>query len=1599
MEQKPIKKQSKLRKAIKWGLRILLILILIPIFIMLLLQIPPVQKWTVKQTTAYLSEKLEANVKLDEIYFNIFDGLALKNFKIGLSESDTILFTKSLNVNLKNNLTSLYYNRLDINSVYLDQAKIRLIQSGQNGKLNIDHILSKLFGGNTTDAKKDKINLKINDIRIRSLDFELKNEATGKSTIVLLDDGKIKIHDIDLNKNQFQIQTVNLLNPYVILESTGESAVQDVLHSKHESKTQDSGICFTLDKFNLFNGTFEIRNKSNQKTIKEINLDLENLIFGGVKDISAKINKINALSNLGFALKKFTTPQLRIDNNGIFLNDLYIETGNSKISRNIALKFNDINDLNNFQNEVIIDADLIDTKISLIELGELIPEFQKTEIYKKNKQSTIELQGQFLGSLNDLKGTNVNILFGDQLDFNGNFSLRNISDKDNGLISLNVRQLSTNVNFIKDIIPGFNPPKNFYELGNIQYKGYFDGYLTDFNTEGELFTDIGNAKLDVKLDVKKGSEGALYSGNIELENFDLHKWSGGNEDFGKVSLRANIRDGKSLILKNAEADMDATIDLLQFKKYDYKNIAINGKITPKDFIGTLASKDPNIDLDFDGKILFTGDTPQFDFNSQIRSLRLSMLNLSKDIQWISGDIKFKGSGNNANNIAGLLEGKKISIKKSDSIHVFDNVYLKSDILTNGNKKLIFNSEQVKANLEGKFDFNTIANDVKSIIKTNFQYHTRNWNFVPSEISQNQDFKFDINLIDPDDAFALADIKNVELKNFIGKGYINSTNKEVNIASSLPALFLKDFSLFNISLLLDNKASKGDLLLSMDSLYNGGKKYNGIVMQYLMNGDRVDYNIDAKDVIDSIQNISVRGAITPHPKGYTISILDNDLKLFNKKWKLSNESRISIGDKYIDLENVVATDGIRNIELYDINNKGLVVKLNKIDIASLNPWINYDKILFGGELSSTIRVNDIFNKNPSITGAVNVPELLLNNESFGELTVDLAKAENRPLEALISLNEQLSGQALKVNGQYDFETKNITADVKAKKLKLKWLEFILKKGIKDLHGTTDINADVSGNIDNLKINGTAIANGGSVKVIYLGETYYFDKQKFTITEKRIDLEGAVLKDSEGNPGLITGGLNHTLFKDFILDVSISGENVVGIRTNKYDNPIYYGYGKGQVSVDFIGSVNSPKMVINAVTRPGTEISIPIKESRSSRETSFITFVDKENFLIEANDTLKKKEQIKVEGISIEMNLTMTEDAKVNLIFDEAKNDIIKGVGKGNLKISMSNAGDFNMFGTYTITSGKYLFTALGFVNKEFKVKEGSTIRWNGDPINALINIETDYEVRTPISPFIAEYLVQETRDAASVSTLVKTKLILGNTLYKPSVKYDLDFPELSGTLKSYADSKLRILRTNENDLNNSVFGLLGYNSFLPSSTLSAVLLGNNFIQNAGINTLSEFVSSQLSLFITGIINEALEEDGLISGIDFDIDLRNNTAGATNLLPGANNSLLTEIEIRLKNRFRFWDERLSVNIGGNYVRQSAIQNLNNYIVPEFFIEYAITKDRTLNLKLYGKYDLDEIVVSNRRQKYGIGLRYKTEYGSLVETKVKLKKEIKSVLKKKE
>ena len=209
--------------------------------------------------------------------------------------------------------------------------------------------------------------------------------------------------------------------------------------------------------------------------------------------------------------------------------------------------------------------------------------------------------------------------------------------------------------------------------------------------------------------------------------------------------------------------------------------------------------------------------------------------------------------------------------------------------------------------------------------------------------------------------------------------------------------------------------------------------------------------------------------------------------------------------------------------------------------------------------------------------------------------------------------------------------------------------------------------------------------GQTKVLITGVTYYFDKQNITLTESRINFDNAIIKDQNGRSGIVQGGLFHKLFRNFGADAIITGQNVVVLNTTKKDNPYYYGFGIGDVRAEFKGIFDFLEIDIEATTAIGTKLNIPVGEVNTEVKESFIKFTNSTN-----NPITPKKDYIP-KGVNLSILLNMTPEAEVSIIFDEDKGDILRGTGRGNLKMDITRQGEFEVYGDYEVEQGEYLFT--------------------------------------------------------------------------------------------------------------------------------------------------------------------------------------------------------------------------------------------------------------------------------------------------------------------
>ena len=271
-------------------------------------------------------------------------------------------------------------------------------------------------------------------------------------------------------------------------------------------------------------------------------------------------------------------------------------------------------------------------------------------------------------------------------------------------------------------------------------------------------------------------------------------------------------------------------------------------------------------------------------------------------------------------------------------------------------------------------------------------------------------------------------------------------------------------------------------------------------------------------------------------------------------------------------------------------------------------------------------------------------------------------------------------------------------------------------------------------------------------------------------------------------------------------------------------------KGKASIT--GSIDALNIKVAGESEKGTSIKIPINDSESIGDNSFIKFMTvneykklKESKIVETN---------KYKGIELDFNFDIDTDAEIEIILDRSSGHAMKGRGIGSMQMNINTLGKFEMKGDFIIQEGDYNFMYGGLIDKKFKVEKGGTIRWEGDPMNAILNLVATY--KTTANPSVL-------LESASINRKVDTNvsILLNGNLSNPELDFDINFPNVSSVLKSEIDYKLQDKDTRQTQ----VIYLLSTGSFVTAETAGNAALGPLFERaNSLINSLFADEESKL-----------------------------------------------------------------------------------------------------------------------------------------------------------
>ena len=1573
-----------------------IILFILFITLILLLQLPSFQNWTVGKLTQNINKKIDGQVDIGRVNLALMDGLVLEDISVITNENDTILSSELISASFNRSLFSMYSEGIDLNDFILRNARLHLVRKADESDFNLIRLLKPILGQPKEDADPNsKLNFSLESLSLEGVDITIIDEKNKSNKYFYIKEGYVSINELDLERNIFDIGTVELEDP--IIEIINEATKQKNSKEVAEDQMEDEGAQglnvkvdaiilkngkLTLDQGGYSNGSLDTKDIK----VEDFELLSSNVIFLQDSMFVGVVDSFKGRLNQKFRVRSASASQIELREDKILLTDLnFISDKTKMINANIVIE--DPSDIE----KANIEADLDNIDLSLDELLYFYPKLENNAFVSLNREQIIHLDGSLKGRAGNITGNDITLSIGESTYFKGDIRGRNLSTKDNELINLNIESLSTDVASLRSIIPGFNAPANFNKLGAITYTGRIDGYFKDFVTYGSINTALGDADLDIRLDIKEGVPDANYSGSIKLNDFDLRTWSE-NNDFGNISMEVEVEQGSGLTLDKADASLAGVVTSFVYKDYQYKDVQLNGSLSQNKFIGNLVTHDKNADIDFNGEVVFrsvdpeTGivdSIPHYKFHAIVSNLDLMELNLSEKPFAIITEVDIDMNGEGLRTIDGTANNYGLTIMTNDTIYRLDSLLISSRRLPNDQMLFQLDSKMGSAELEGVFDLQKVPFTFVKIIKENYPYHTRNLGLDEAEeLDDYQDFKFDIDIKDTENTLELAGVKNLRIVNTKLDGYVNNASDQFDVSVKSPMFIHDNYKFIDLEARAVSSGSFGSFYAYSDTSYINDRVIQPVTISTTFTGDTVDFQILTYELIDSIGKIELQGQLIPHLKGYEVNLENESWEMLGEKWLFDKKNKIIFGRDYIDIEHFEMKDSTRSIKIADVNNKGLDIELENFDIELLNPIIDYDKILLAGGGDLQLRVDDIFTQ-PRVNGYYDVPTMTINEDDFGRLYASVKQTYKDTMH--VSLSIYKDEQYLNLDGIYDVKRSYLDSELRVNKYPLTIFEYIIPEGIEGTKGTASIDLKAYGTLDALKIDGEGLLEGGGSMVSYLGVPYEFDNQKVGISETYVDLNGLQITDPKGNIATMSGGLTHDLLTDFRLNVTVTSDNFIGLETTEEINPLYYGHAEGPMEVKFGGGFDFADIRVKATTGPSTKMTFPIQASQTSTEESFVKFSNSASSIFETNFT----EDFVLTGLDFEMDLDITEDAEVEMIFDETVGDKLQGTGRGTAQVFIKRTGEFDVFGDYQIEEGEYLFTAYGFVAKPFEIEQGGIITWTGDPFDANLDIRAKYQnLRAPLNVFLEEYMIgrPQLQSDASTSTDIELMMLLKGTLYTPEINFDINIPEVTGELKSYADSKIRTLRETDNGINNQAFGLLMFRNFLPYNNPLANLSGSN-VSATAINTVSEFFAAQLSLLVTEIIEQRITDESFIQGVDVNIGFSQNTDFLGTGINQQTGLIPDVVDLNVKNRFK--NDNFVLNLGTNYVRESNLGQAN-YFLTDVVLEWFLTDDRRLKFNIYNRGDFDE-VEGARKWKTGFGFRYRTEFGTFSDFKDKVEQSV--------
>ena len=1428
--------------------------------------------------------------------------------------------------------------------------------------LRINKVQNSLVDFITTELSKklgakveiDRVDYRFfNDLELRGVLLEDLNQDTllfvdGLTTSFVLKDlfkDKIRITDLLFDEAYIHLKT----------DVKGISNADFVL-KKFKTGKDSSKLDMQIKKLTFKNSRFYFTKFNSKKGIKTFNA--ERMRFSDInirmavnqykKDtIDLEIKKLNLKEASGLVIKDFfltlkgSDKTFSIDRFGLEMPGSDIKIPEMKIT-NLNLK-----DSGNVLQKAKFSIPVKNAVIALKDLKAFLPGFATSK-------EKINVSANIAGMVSNLKIQDLIIKTGRQTEINTSIDINGLPNIAESFIYADIQKISTTKADLQDLLSGLTRrpvvlPELLDRTGALTYNGNLTGFITDLVAYGNLSSDVGSISSDFSVKFTNNLKDIAYSGDLKSTNLSLNNILN-DTTFGNLAF--NLKTvGQRKYKQDLKGTIDAVISSVEFNKYNYKNTSFTGSYNGTGFNGNIVVKDENIDVDLNGLIDFRDPKiPVFDFDLILKNTNLYALKLIKN--YPASRLSFKSktniSGSNFDNLNGLIQFDNI-------VFTNDNKTLNGNSLTftsrtdPGNTYFGIRSDFINGAFSGDFKYSSIGRTFRNVLSKYLPAIARD-----DGIITNNRVNVNLTINNTDE---ITKVLNLPYE-FDGEttitGTIDEAKKKIDLNSKI-ATVKTDKQIFdNLTLRLENR---------QDQLVMTGRAQmqdkNEDVLNMFLSANAVKDALSAKFIWQNNKDVTNAGEVDTKTLFFK---QDKNLRIHTKLnpteiiisdsvWNLRSSDIYFNSDSLIRINNFMFESKKQYISINgDIaknQQDSLVVKMNELNLDYVMRLLRLKGINMGGIITGKMRLFSLL-KEPIYLANLKVNDFSLNDKVIADADIkttwDKEKNQLNLSGNFINKKNELVATG---TGSLVPKTDSLNILIDAKKIPADFLNRYFEGVASNFSGYGNGNFRIFGPTKQLRFDGDIMVNDGKVTIDMLQTTYRFN-DRVRLTPKRIDLNYVRLYDEDKNQAVLTGSINHDgTFSNMKYDMRISSDNIMGLNTANNSEEFFYGKAYLGGLVRIFGDDDVANIIVNGTSRPKTKCYMSMGTASTVVEGDFIKFVEKRlNTYVDTYQEEKRKFANADDfNVRVDMQIEVTPEAEMEILVDPSAGDKITGRGRGNIRVKFDTFSDVELYGTVELDQGYYLFTLQTVIRKEFKVNQGSTISWTGDPFGAKVNINGYYPLSASLTDIIEQEELQQITNRSTVP--VHCLLYLTEDLMTPKIKFGIDFPSSDESLKS----RVRSIINTEEMMNRQILFLLLFHRFFDNTRSTASAVG----VNEGLSFATATASAQINSWIQNTLNSNI----FSLGFDWQKTDALSDEIKAQILIQPNNRLVINGEVGYRND----------NIS------------ENKLIGDFDLEYKLIESGKLRFTVYN-HTIDRAQLREAKFTQGVGLIYREDFNNIGE-----------------